>query len=422
MSCVTCALTTVSIFLKDVVGLELRVTSSSFARCVPYQRKRRSCIQSTSSFHQSSRRFLSALAPARVQRPDDLYIPFEQSVLGDKAAPLKARGSAAIDNTLPWGVFSNTQPPDPKLDSSGTTTDEYRRSFDPDIQLREEFYRGAEDQPFPRHFSSRRNDVAPGGLEIRNRTAQPRSDIDNQEGAVMSLGSQNADAVVDVLGRLPSKVIGMPSVRLPVSQERRDQKAGAPHSGSDSKKKHRLSKQTRPIKTAGVYNAAWHKREPWQAQKHALREKFGQQGWSPRKRLSPDALEGIRALHAQYPEKFTTPVLADQFKVSPEAIRRILRSKWRPDETEEISRKQRWDKRGESIWRQMVELGVKPPKRWREMGITKKDNVHGPDRSTRGHHGSGTGKWNATNKSRSGGAADQSSQLEPEEFLEERIL
>ena len=112
-------------------------------------------------------------------------------------------------------------------------------------------------------------------------------------------------------------------------------------------------------------------REPWQTQKEALADKFGPTGWLPRKRLSPDTLEGIRALHTQYPDRFTTPILADQFKVSPEAIRRILKSKWRPNDVEEERRRRRWEKRGENIWSQMVEMGIKPPKKWRIMGVGK---------------------------------------------------
>ncbi|KAL8721516.1 MAG: hypothetical protein Q9225_001815 [Loekoesia sp. 1 TL-2023] len=108
------------------------------------------------------------------------------------------------------------------------------------------------------------------------------------------------------------------------------------------------------------------KRETWQIQKDALSSKFGSAGWAPRKRLSPDALEGVRALHAQYPEKYTTPILANYFEVSTEAIRRILKSKWRPNDKEVANRRQRWDKRGERIWSKMVALGVKPPKKWRE--------------------------------------------------------
>ena len=114
--------------------------------------------------------------------------------------------------------------------------------------------------------------------------------------------------------------------------------------------------------------------EPWQTQKKALKAKFGSSGWSPRKRLSPDALEGIRALHAQYPDKYTTPVLADQFQISPEAVRRILKSKWRANEEEEEERRQRWDKRGAAIWSKMVEIGIKPPKKWTDMGIGRGRN------------------------------------------------
>lgn len=110
-------------------------------------------------------------------------------------------------------------------------------------------------------------------------------------------------------------------------------------------------------------------KEKWQIDKTAFREKFRGEAWNPKRRLSPDALEGIRTLHAQHPEEFTTPVLAEHFKVSPEAVRRILRSKWRPSNDEEEARRERWDKRGEKIWTTLVDQGVHPPKKWREMGI-----------------------------------------------------
>lgn len=107
---------------------------------------------------------------------------------------------------------------------------------------------------------------------------------------------------------------------------------------------------------------------PWQIQKAALTTKFPV-GWIPRRRLSPDTLDGIRTLHAQYPAKYTTPVLASQFKVSPEAIRRILKSKWRPSDEEEEQRVKRWENRGKSIWEGLAEVGLKPPRKWREMGV-----------------------------------------------------
>ena len=119
-------------------------------------------------------------------------------------------------------------------------------------------------------------------------------------------------------------------------------------------------------------------RPPWEAQKQALRLKFGSQGWQPRKRLSPDALEGIRTLHAQYPETYSTPILAEHFKVSSEAIRRILKSKWKPNEEEDEKRKRRWEKRGENIWSEMSMQGIKPPRPWREKGIGRmSDHDHG---------------------------------------------
>ncbi|KAJ5205219.1 Neugrin-related protein [Penicillium cf. griseofulvum] len=101
------------------------------------------------------------------------------------------------------------------------------------------------------------------------------------------------------------------------------------------------------------------KPESWQVQKAALKEKFAG-GWNPPKKLSPDALDGIRHLHAKAPEQFTTAVLADEFEVSPEAIRRILKSKWRPSEDEMESRRKRWENRHDRIWSRMAELGLRP--------------------------------------------------------------
>ncbi|KAI1097699.1 hypothetical protein F4804DRAFT_326744 [Jackrogersella minutella] len=112
------------------------------------------------------------------------------------------------------------------------------------------------------------------------------------------------------------------------------------------------------------------KKEHWRIQKEALKEKFPE-GWRPIKRLSPDALEGIRALHSQFPGEFPTHVLAQKFEVSPEVIRRILKSKWRPNSEEEIERQERWFNRGKSVWAKKAELGVKPPRRWRNEGIVR---------------------------------------------------
>jgi hypothetical protein len=113
-------------------------------------------------------------------------------------------------------------------------------------------------------------------------------------------------------------------------------------------------------------------------QKEALKEKLRGEAWNPRKKLSPDTMEGIRHLNITQPDKFTTPVLAEHFKVSPEAIRRILKSKWRPSDEEYEARMERWNKRGERIWSNLVEMGVKPPKKWREMGVGRAQNGEVP--------------------------------------------
>lgn len=106
----------------------------------------------------------------------------------------------------------------------------------------------------------------------------------------------------------------------------------------------------------------------WLKQKEALKQKFPE-GWRPPKRLSPDALEGIRVLHQQFPDLYTTDALAEKFEVSPEAIRRILRAKWEPSADEEEDRQRRWFNRGVSVWQRYAELGRQPPRRWREAGV-----------------------------------------------------
>lgn len=113
----------------------------------------------------------------------------------------------------------------------------------------------------------------------------------------------------------------------------------------------------------------------WRVQKENLKEKFPE-GWRPRKRLSPDALAGIRALNAQFPDVYTTAALSTKFGVDPEAIRRILKGKWQPTADEEDKRMKRWHSRGQNIWETKAALGIKPPKQWRKEGITRDPSWH----------------------------------------------
>ncbi|RAO66786.1 uncharacterized protein BHQ10_002798 [Talaromyces amestolkiae] len=131
---------------------------------------------------------------------------------------------------------------------------------------------------------------------------------------------------------------------------------------SDDKKKKgtkKISTKKAELETLGFAKKV--KRPHWQTQKEALEKKF-EEGWHPRKKLPPDSLDTIRHLHATKPDVWTTPVLADQFKISPEAIRRILKSKWQPTEEERERREARWEERYKKIYSHMAELGLRKKK------------------------------------------------------------
>ncbi|RMZ79969.1 hypothetical protein DV738_g3082, partial [Chaetothyriales sp. CBS 135597] len=109
----------------------------------------------------------------------------------------------------------------------------------------------------------------------------------------------------------------------------------------------------------------------WAIQKQALAAKFGSEGWSPRRKLSPDAMLHLRALHTANPQLYTTQLLASTFKQSPEAIRRILKSKWlseRASPEAVQARRDRWARRHDRIWDVKSELGLRP-KRTRDRRV-----------------------------------------------------
>lgn len=86
----------------------------------------------------------------------------------------------------------------------------------------------------------------------------------------------------------------------------------------------------------------------WKRQMYALREKFGNEKWQPQKKLSREAMDGIRALKEHSPD-MNAGDFAKMFKVSPESIRRILRSNWSPIENEMDNITKRWVRRGERV-------------------------------------------------------------------------
>eukprot|EP00698_Gefionella_okellyi_P004432 TRINITY_DN1408_c0_g1_i1.p1 TRINITY_DN1408_c0_g1~~TRINITY_DN1408_c0_g1_i1.p1 ORF type:complete len:189 (+),score=20.61 TRINITY_DN1408_c0_g1_i1:90-656(+) len=52
--------------------------------------------------------------------------------------------------------------------------------------------------------------------------------------------------------------------------------------------------------------------------------------WRPQRRVSRGDMDKIRFLHKEEPDKFSVIALSEQFQISFEAVKRILRSKWVP--------------------------------------------------------------------------------------------
>ena len=121
-----------------------------------------------------------------------------------------------------------------------------------------------------------------------------------------------------------------------------------------------------------------------------MKKKFPE-GWAPPRKLSREAMDGLRQLHHFDGKKFTTPVLAEKFRISPEAVRRILKSKWEPpkEKREKQVEKERKEKqeiimlsrlRERVAARQLAELNKSVPKGQRDRdghttGINWKDKL-----------------------------------------------
>ena len=91
----------------------------------------------------------------------------------------------------------------------------------------------------------------------------------------------------------------------------------------------------------------------WKKHRAALKEKFPE-GWAPPKRISREAMDLLRALHQVDPTTNSVPALSLRFKISPEAIRRVLKSKF---ELSQAERDKREVKRKEERQRQIASAG-----------------------------------------------------------------
>ncbi|KAI5791645.1 hypothetical protein DFH27DRAFT_569848 [Peziza echinospora] len=97
----------------------------------------------------------------------------------------------------------------------------------------------------------------------------------------------------------------------------------------------------------------------WLVQKAAIALKLKGQTWCPPKRISPGTVMLIKSISRQSPNLFTAAELAAKFKITPEAVRKVLKSKWMPKEGSDDAedRLRRWLKRGEVIRGAKIEKG-----------------------------------------------------------------
>lgn len=107
--------------------------------------------------------------------------------------------------------------------------------------------------------------------------------------------------------------------------------------GSSSQGHINVPKEWRRIKTL----------PQWKRQMFALKEKFSQ-GWDPKRKLSRDEMDRLREIKAGEPS-ISLNELSERFRISPEAVRRIVKSRWRPNKEESAKVQQRWLRRGERL-------------------------------------------------------------------------
>ncbi|PWN21861.1 hypothetical protein BCV69DRAFT_276612 [Microstroma glucosiphilum] len=104
----------------------------------------------------------------------------------------------------------------------------------------------------------------------------------------------------------------------------------------------------------------------WARQKEALAAKYS--SWKPLKILSRETQSGLRILHSSDPQKWTASVLSSHFKVSVEAVRRILKARperWGGDADDKGLRRmgdkgsepERWKREEEEVERLRRSLG-----------------------------------------------------------------
>ncbi|CAG8598050.1 10412_t:CDS:2 [Funneliformis mosseae] len=103
----------------------------------------------------------------------------------------------------------------------------------------------------------------------------------------------------------------------------------------DSNRKKKITPEEMPPNDKNVnYEPNWRENANlpgWLRHKFAMKERTGFKKWEPHKKVNRETMDKIRWLHTQMPEEYTAEKLSQQFKISPESIRRILKSNFVPN-------------------------------------------------------------------------------------------
>ncbi|KAJ1848916.1 Required for respiratory growth protein 9 mitochondrial [Coemansia sp. RSA 2706] len=78
----------------------------------------------------------------------------------------------------------------------------------------------------------------------------------------------------------------------------------------------------------------------WQRRKIELKLKLGGEKWAPEKKIATSSMEKIRLLNSEFPQEWPIKRLSEQFKISQESVRRILKSKFRASQARTDEREQ----------------------------------------------------------------------------------
>ena len=78
----------------------------------------------------------------------------------------------------------------------------------------------------------------------------------------------------------------------------------------------------------------------WINHKNAVRNKIGS-NWNPKKKLSRGAMVGMKDLNRFDNKQFNVRTLSEKFKVSPESVRRILKSNFKPSDLKSFKQNER---------------------------------------------------------------------------------